>query len=347
MSEKSTTQEDQQYTLPPSLVWLADAPLFIDAQRLEAFHDAIVQPEGKEGKTTISFSEKSRLKLAGDLELKGGIKVEPGKIWKAFESVFPSAKVNAEAKGKGSSEKMGEESASGEIELYAIHTPQRQLTHLAIYYLGQHPDRVEFISADNLANEDWRSRDTIREVPRQLVFLDLPAFDEAGGPISKTMLIPTAAEFENGVIVPLFQELKSEDGCPPPSYPEEHLIRESVLADADEDTAASDIEEAVYQALSGQRKGYWKWFRENFRPRKAMQVVEDAASENGRIQWIDYRMPLTENGDTLHFHICPNGNYDTGTFAYNLIKRGYKHGIRIIGTLKSEPDMNVLSIYEK
>jgi hypothetical protein len=47
------------------------------------------------------------------------------------------------------------------------------------------------------------------------------------------------------------------------------------------------------------------------------------------------------------FHVCPAGKYDTGVFAYNFIKRGYKHGLRLIGTLKSEPDMNVLAIYEK
>jgi hypothetical protein len=45
--------------------------------------------------------------------------------------------------------------------------------------------------------------------------------------------------------------------------------------------------------------------------------------------------------------MVPAATYDTGTFAYNFIKRGYKHGIRLVGTLKSEPDMNVLAIYEK
>lgn len=78
-----------------------------------------------------------------------------------------------------------------------------------------------------------------------------------------------------------------------------------------------------------------------------MVVVEEAAAENGRIRWIDYRVPLTEDGDTLHLHLCPSGNYDTGTFAYNFVKRGYKHGLRLVGTLKSEPDMNVLAIYDK
>ena len=52
-------------------------------------------------------------------------------------------------------------------------------------------------------------------------------------------------------------------------------------------------------------------------------------------------------GDTLHLHVCPHGKSDTGTLAYNLIKRGFKHGLRIVGTLELEPDMNVLAIYEK
>jgi hypothetical protein len=78
-----------------------------------------------------------------------------------------------------------------------------------------------------------------------------------------------------------------------------------------------------------------------------MLAVEAAATQHGRIHWIDYRLPLTQDGDTLHLHICPAGKYDTGVFAYNFIKRGFKHGARLVGTLKSEPDMNVLAIYEK
>ncbi len=78
-----------------------------------------------------------------------------------------------------------------------------------------------------------------------------------------------------------------------------------------------------------------------------MLAVEAAATQHGRIHWIDYRLPLTKEGDTLHLHICPGGMYDTGNLAYYLIKRGFKHGIRLVGTLKSEPDMNVLAIYEK
>jgi len=59
------------------------------------------------------------------------------------------------------------------------------------------------------------------------------------------------------------------------------------------------------------------------------------------------QVPLTLDGDTLHLHIVPSANYDTGVFAYNFVKRGYKHGLRLVGTPQSEPDMNVLAIYEK
>ncbi|MCA9045229.1 MAG: hypothetical protein KDA69_12960, partial [Planctomycetaceae bacterium] len=74
---------------------------------------------------------------------------------------------------------------------------------------------------------------------------------------------------------------------------------------------------------------------------------EKAASQHGRIRWIDFRVPISEQGDTLHLHVVPAAKYDTGVFAYNFVKRGFKHGLRLVGTLKSEPDMNVLAIYER
>ena len=70
---------------------------------------------------------------------------------------------------------------------------------------------------------------------------------------------------------------------------------------------------------------------------------------------IIFRAPTAKNlatsglnkGDSLHLHVHSFEKYDTGDLAYNFVKRGFKHGIRIVGTLKSEPDMNVLAIYEK
>jgi hypothetical protein len=40
------------------------------------------------------------------------------------------------------------------------------------------------------------------------------------------------------------------------------------------------------------------------------------------------------------------GDYDTGVFAYNFIRRGERYGLRIVGSLKSKPALNVLAAYE-
>ena len=56
---------------------------------------------------------------------------------------------------------------------------------------------------------------------------------------------------------------------------------------------------------------------------------------------------VSGEGDTLHLHFAPGEQYATGDFGYYLIARGYKHGLRVVGTIKAEPDMNVLAIYEK
>jgi hypothetical protein len=74
-------------------------------------------------------------------------------------------------------------------------------------------------------------------------------------------------------------------------------------------------------------------------------VIENVIGDGGRPRWIDYRVPVGEM--TLHLHVVGHGETDTGVFAYNLVKRGWKHGLRVVGSMKSEPDLNVLAIYEK
>jgi hypothetical protein len=51
--------------------------------------------------------------------------------------------------------------------------------------------------------------------------------------------------------------------------------------------------------------------------------------------------------EVLHLHVVAHGDYDTGVFAYNLLRRGERYGLRIAGSLKSQPALNVLAIYEK
>ena len=96
-----------------------------------------------------------------------------------------------------------------------------------------------------------------------------------------------------------------------------------------------------------ERKAYWRWYSEDYSAMRAVDVLEKAAFEHGRIHWVDYRVLLSDEGDTIHLHVNSASSYDTGTFAYNLIKRTEKHGLRVVGLVKSEPDVNVLALYEK
>jgi hypothetical protein len=92
---------------------------------------------------------------------------------------------------------------------------------------------------------------------------------------------------------------------------------------------------------------YWSWFNKNFDTAQSIDLAEKAATQNGRVEWIDFRVPLNDAPATMHLHIEPRGEYNTGTFAYRLVRRAFTHGIRIVGTLKDGPNINVLAIYEK
>jgi hypothetical protein len=77
-----------------------------------------------------------------------------------------------------------------------------------------------------------------------------------------------------------------------------------------------------------------------------VEVVEEVIGDGGRPRWIDYRTTLS-GGEPLHLHVIARGDYDTGIFAYNIIRRGERYGLRIVGSLKSQPALNVLAIYDK
>jgi hypothetical protein len=305
------------------LNWLADAPLFIDAEQVGRFYDAVVRPHSR----LVEWSQTNLTSTTRKFEASGsaGGKLDVAEILGGLGvGTLLSGLATAEASlaGKGTYE--GEDDDTRSWKYVPIETPQRQLLALTAFYASQHWNRI-FLVGDP-SSPQWRAPSSISAVPRSLVFLDLPGTESPPNATGwVTMLIPTAAEFGNGKIVPLYPELKREGGEEPPTYPER----------------------APGGDLPAERAAYWSWFSKDFSAKRAMRVVEKAASDNGRIHWIDYRTPISAKGDTLHLHVSPRGAFDTGTFAYNFIKRGYKHGIRIVGTLKSEPDMNVLAIYEK
>lgn len=286
--------------------WLADAPLFIDANQVDRFFDAVASPQAKLGITKVTLDKGKGSKAGGE----AGIEVQS---WWGFVA------------GKGSARATGERSSqqgkTKEFHFEPIVTPQRQLIGLTYHYEDKCSDRAFYV--DTPSDATWRDRKTILEVPRAIVFLDLPSVEEANEKgLAETRLIPMAAEYDDGEVVQIYRELKGKDGSALPEYSDK----------------PGDMEK---------RKKYWAWFTDNFGSTQSMLAVEQASKGKQKMRWIDYRLPVTSNGDTVHLHFQPAGQYDTGVFAYNLIKRGYKHGLRIVGTLKSEPDINVLAVYEK
>lgn len=294
-----------------SLAWLADAPLFIDKDQVAGFYDAVVRPEGTRGKTVISLERYRGQKT----KLEGAVEGEVA-VSKLITTLLPFLDVKMKASVSGGVEGDSSETQGETIELHPIETPQRQLVQLTLHYLTNLPKRMKVCTEPHRSG--WYDDRFIKAIPRALVFLDFP-------PLTK--FIPMAAEVDKGHVVTIYDKLEGRGGERPPEYPGRHSFA------TDED----------YRAARG---SYWKWFETNFNSKVAMEAVEKVIADGGRIQWIAYRVPLNDQ-DPLHLDISGRGEFDTGTFAYNLIKRGFNHGLRIVGTLKSEPDLNVLAIFEK
>lgn len=285
--------------LPQALLWVKDAPLFIDRTSLDQFYDAVVRPPFKEhAPQTIKISKS----LKEDLEKKFGGKVGVSiPSWLSF--IFSgNAEISGEIK-KGESQSDARETT---ITLEPISTPHRQLEQLTVFYLLQQPQRMLVGGTD--APLEWQKKGLGDVIPRALVFLDLPP---------DTKLIPMAAEFSNGKFVTIYDKLIAASGERPPKFDR------------------------------SRQQEYWSWFDKNFDAGKSIEEIEKASTENGRIEWIDYRVPLNTSVDTMHLHLEAGGQYNTGTFAYRLVRRTYGHGIRLVGTLKDGPDFNVLALYEK
>ena len=95
-----------------------------------------------------------------------------------------------------------------------------------------------------------------------------------------------------------------------------------------------------------ERNAYWQWFLDHWNDREALKVIEESANGAG-IEWIDYRVPVAKPDPVfLHLRFRPRTTYESGVFAYSLVSRAYKHGLRLIGTLKSEPDLDVLAAFD-
>jgi hypothetical protein len=217
--------------------------------------------------------------------------------------------------GEAARENTTSDTESQKITLEPIENASRQLVEIGLHYIVNQPGRVWFHEGN-----EWHLPDNgdILQTPRMLAFIDFPP---------RTQFQPMAGELNNGQVRTFFDalvdKLKTDGGTLPVRYPDDPYTE---------------------QGKEG-RDAYWQWFRKNWSANKAIQVIENVIGSGGRPRWIDYRVPVGE--ETLHLHIVGHGEVDTGVFAYNLVKRGWKHGLRVVGSMKSEPDLNVLAIYEK
>jgi hypothetical protein len=158
--------ENVSMEIPGALLWVKDAPLFIDKANLEQFYDAVVRPPFKENAPqTIKVSRSLKEDLEKKFGGKAGIHVPS---WLSF--IFSGeTEVSGEVK-KGRSQ--GEASETT-IILEPISTPNRQLEQLMIFYLLRQPQRLLTGTVDSPLK--WMKQGLCREVPRALAFIDLPA----------------------------------------------------------------------------------------------------------------------------------------------------------------------------
>ncbi|TPK52906.1 MULTISPECIES: hypothetical protein [unclassified Mesorhizobium] len=285
--------------LPDALMWVKDAPMFIDPVNLTRFYDAVVRPTFKATQDrTLQVSASKREELKARFAAKAGFRLP---TW--LSGLFTAA-AEAETEIAGGTEDGKSDVTT--IKFETIDTPERQLDQLIAFYLLEQEQRL--LVGDRTGAIMWQAEGKASAVPRALVMLDLEP---------RTKLIPMAAEFSNGRVTTFFDKFSKPNGERPPKG-------------------------------LGETRELWKWLGNNFDPDAAMTIIEDAAAEqNSRIEWIDYRLPLNDAGDSMHVHVEAGGRYYTGTFAYRLSRRCYGHGMRLIGTLKDGPDLNVLAIYER
>lgn len=311
-------------SLPAELMWLADAPLFIDEHRVEAFYDAMFRPDYDE--TEVILQKRV------DRSTKVGANATVGAVFPGLLSKASIGLAGEHTRGR----------SSGQEAHYAtVSNAYRNLLSLVLHYsteptkqsrlvlartpitafASENPAAVK--DAAQLSDGTGQALDCtkllppsnyIRTPPRAMIMLDL----DIG-----CKVIPAAVELGDGGVEQVFEDLARMAGEDPPdmaSFPGDRLAKQNA---------------------------YWKWYAENTTDDQAMKAIERTAKDQ-RIQWIAYRVSLNDDGGPyLHLTVSAKGLYETGVLAYNLIKRGAKHGLRIIGTLKSEPDVDVLAIFER
>jgi len=295
-------QDDDLAQVLSCMSWLADSPLFIDAQQIAAFYDAVLGPAFRTVQVQLSADKSKQAQQSFGTRL--GASLRPLLPWVSVDASAEAQLATARASQEGQT-----------VVLEAVHGAGRQLAELSLHYMLNQRRRWCLVRQGS----SLPGAEAIGESPRMLGFIDV-----APGSI----LLPQAAELDDGRVVTFFdrlvENLRHDASDEPEPYP---------------DSTASDDGKV-------QRDRYWNWFTDRWNADRAVRAAEEGVGSGGRPRWMDYRMRL-DSGQTLHLHLVGRGEHDTGIFAYQLVRRGWRYGLKIVGSLKSKPAMNVLAIYEK
>jgi len=295
--------------------FLADAPQFIDRPLVDQLFDAIVQPAFELASRSKSSLDSNARALAAEVSVGGGIGVP--------------TMLQLSATGKISETKADTHSVTDSDSWTAIHSSERRLEKLVNLYNYSYPDRCFSVSSglselvdQNGCKHTWQHIEALLKGEggvRPLVVFDL-------GPGTK--LLPVFAELNTADVVTLHEKYLDGVGTPE-GFPEYPSYR-------DPDYANKSLD-------------YWNAFEKIFDSTIAMKVVERAGKDSARLEWIDFRLVRAREEGIIsrHLHISPRGQYPSGTFAYQFIRRAEHNGVRILGTLKTGTDVNVLAIYER
>jgi hypothetical protein len=317
--------------------FLADTPMFIDDALVSRLYDAVFRPEIEIASRSDATTSEVTARVAGAGKASVEIQAKIPPILALFGLDVASAKGNVE--GSLSGERSKRNAGTGTTTYTAVKSTERYLEKVVSLYAQKYPRRLFWIGnmldGGHSLNEPARFQtwaemedELAKPGPRPLVVLDFEPGAE---------LMPIFGELANGKVCSILidylaQRVRDLDNYAFPKYPRSTM---------------SEAEQAAT------RRAYWQKVHEGFDSQKAMHAIESAAGEEkSRFDWIDFRAlvdldSVKELREPPHLHLVARGEYSTGTFAYQLVRRAARFGVRVVGTLKSGQDINVLAVYER
>ncbi len=189
-------EPDATLNLPAQLLWLLDAPLFIDNDQVEAFYDAILRPDYEHTSLTLSKS------LTNETTIGTQATIGAALPWFGKAQIQASGDF-ARSSGRGS-----------EVALAPISNTYRHLLALALHYAAPStPSRLIAKSPPVNLDDEWLTPEYLTALPRAMVFLELPA---------RTKLLPAACECSGEAVAVLADKVEDSlrrQGLDPLRYP--------------------------------------------------------------------------------------------------------------------------------